>query len=123
MVGVRPPVAQRGRERERQSEREYYQRERERDVRVLREGLVGQSRENGERERLVGQSREKKEDGERESLVVVVGMCVFFTCVCRVSRGLMDRSTIRRGAHATMGVGARPRRLGPGERARVVCEL
>ena len=56
------PVAQRGRERERQSEREYYQRERERDVRVLREGLVGQSRENGERERLVGQSREKKEE-------------------------------------------------------------
>ena len=36
------PVAKGGRERERQSEREYYQRERERDVRVLREGLVGQ---------------------------------------------------------------------------------
>ena len=50
-------------------------------------------------------------------------VCIFYMCMSCISRGLMDRSTIRRGAHATMGVGARPRRLGPGERARVVCEL
>ena len=54
------------------------------------------------------------------------GVYVYFLhmyVVFRGARWIGQRFDIRRGAHATRGVGARPRRLGPGERARVVCEL